>query len=205
MQSNYVILFLNFLKKEFRKQFSPIRWIYRTVWFGFYVPLQLQLQPEVITLVLYSPFISDTWNAFWSGPCINRGRELYSVERTVIFYSVFLCVFSGRGSSMLMKSAMSLDLEFQHGIPFMIWDFPIPQPLFLVIHLPFPLSPKIQLCWIACNSPKLISLCFCTCSYLFLVIVKNQICLHLPGKTLSPEVVLDGFAGLPLSSCSAID
>ena len=135
--------------------------------------------------------------------------DLYSVEGAIIFYSVFPCVcffFFWDGSSMLMKSAMLLDLEFQHGIPFMSSYFPIPLPLFFfVIQLSFPLSSKIQLCNSACNSPKLMLLCFCICSYLFLVIAKDQTCLYLPGKTLSSEVGQDGFAELPLTCGSAID
>lgn len=39
---------------------------------------------------------------------------LYSVERESTFYLVFLCVFSGGNSSIPVKSAMLLDLEFQH-------------------------------------------------------------------------------------------
>lgn len=135
--------------------------------------------------------------------------SVFSGGSYYILFSISVCVLPlpplPHGSSMLMKSAMLLDLEFQHGIPFMNSYFLIPLPLFFVIHLPFPLSSKIQLCWTACNSPKLISLCFCKCSYLFLVIVKDHICLYLPGKTLSSEVGLDGFTGLPLSSGSAID
>ena len=145
-----------------------------------------------------------------SDPCIRVHLICIQWREELLCFIQYFCVcafffFSWDGSSMLMKSAMLLDLEFQHGIPFMSSYFPIPLPLFFMIHLPFPLSSKIQLCWTACNSPKFISLCFCLCSYLFVVIVKDHICLYLPGKTLSSEVGLDGFAGLPLSSGSAID
>lgn len=64
--------------------------------------------------------------------------DLYSVEGAIIFYSiVFLCVYfffffpPWDGSSMLMKSAMLLDLEFQHEIPFLNSYFLIPfTPIF---------------------------------------------------------------------------
>ena len=180
--------------------------MYKTAWFGFYT-LQLELEAYYLDFILsfyfwYMKCLIHASEFIWS--VFSGGRSYY------VLFSISVCVlffffFSWDCSSMLMKSAMLLDLEFQHGIPFMSSYFPIPLPLFFMIHLPFPLSSKIQLCWTACNSPKFISLCFCICSYLFLVIVKDHICLYLPGKTLSSEVGLDGFAGLPLSSGSAID
>lgn len=96
---------------------------------------------------------------------------LFSISVCVLFFFFSL----GAGSSMLMKSAMLLDLEFQHEIPFMKFIFPYPfTPIFFFFcdSSTFPISSKIQLCWTACNSPKLISFCFCKCSYLFLVIVR---------------------------------
>lgn len=86
----------------------------------------------------------------------------------VFFFSHFFFLFSVEGSYILVKSAVLLDLEFQHGISFLIWALPISLPLFLMLHLPFSLSPEIQPCCTACNSPKLIPLCYCISSYFFL-------------------------------------
>lgn len=117
--------------------------------------------------------------------------DLYSVEGAIIFYSVFLCVcffFLGRQFCVnevchVARFGISAWNSFHEFV------FPYPStPIFFVIQLSFPLSSKIQLCNSACSSPKLMSLCFCICSYLFLVIAKDQTCLYLPGKTLSSEL-----------------
>lgn len=143
-----------------------------------------------------------------SDPCI-RVHLICIQWRELLYFIQYFCVcfFWGGGWQFYVNEVCHVA---RFGISawnsFHEFIFPYPStPIFFVIQLSFPLSSKIQLCNSACNSPKLMSLCFCICSYLFLVIAKDQTCLYLPGKTLSSEVGQDGFAELPLSCGSAID
>lgn len=122
--------------------------------------------------------------------------SVFSGGSYYILFSISVCVLFPLGRQFYVNEVCHVArFRFQHEIPFMEIHISLslyPYFFFLWFIYLSPCPLKIQLCWTACNSPKLISLCFCKCSYLFLVIVKDHICLYLPGKTLSSEVGLDG-------------
>lgn len=111
--------------------------------------------------------------------------------------------FSGRGSSVLVKSAMLLDLEFQHGI-YLSWPGTCLSlyPCFLPMYLLFPLPRKIQPCLTACISPKLILLCFCIFSQSS---SRIGFASTLAGKLWVQRLCWMALLAFQLPSCSAID
>lgn len=116
-KSNHAILILNLLKRDFRKELRLFRstglcdltaTYLSNINFSLRVLpcsqafLSFQIQGTSTDLV---HGLMGAWNCYM----------LFSGGRQYILFSISMC-FSGRGSSILVKSAMMLDLEFQHGI-----------------------------------------------------------------------------------------